>query len=293
MNTREAELLGLPHNITSISTRSQSWNGVRVDIIRAHYGEGEILHPLGYEDMTRLSVNLAEVGGVTEPRLSRNVPCAVEHKPQYMAFVPAGTPLWGYSSNLGFCYDATVMFDLEKMSERLEHHVARGKAEAPRMRYAEPRIWSLVNMLVDIPQGDASYQLYGDSLTAAIFAIAFESKETHSRSGTLAPWQLNRVVEYMRQNLPRQIELRELAALVGLSQWHFARAFKASTGVSPYRWQLDARVTDAQHLLLTTRMSIDEVASVTGFADAMHFIRIFKKRAGKTPAAWRRENSRT
>jgi AraC-like DNA-binding protein len=268
MKTREAELLGLPHNITSIATRSQSWNGVRVDIIRAHYGDGEILHPLGYEDMTRLSVNLAEVGGITEPRLRRNVPCAVEHKPQYMAYGPAGIPLWGYSSKLDYCYDATVMFDLGKLSERLEHDVTRSRGEAPRMRYSDPRVWSLVNMLVDIPPDDASYKLYGDSLTATIFAIAFESPETHSRSGTLAPWQLNRVIEYMRQSLPRQIELNELAALVGLSQWHFARAFKASTGLSPYQWQLDARIKDAQDLLLGTPMTLEAVASATGFADA-------------------------
>jgi AraC-like DNA-binding protein len=292
MKTREAELLGLPLNITSIATRSQSWNGVRVDIIRAHYGEGEILHPLGYEDMTRLSVNLAEVGGITEPRLRRKVPCAVEHKPQYMTYGPAGIPLWGYSSKLGYCYDATVMFDLGKLSERLEHHVTTSRVEAPRMRYSDPRVWSLVNMLVDIPQDDASYQLYGDSLTAAIFAIAFESAETYSRSGTLAPWQLNRVIDYMRQSLPRQIELKELAALVGLSQWHFARAFKASTGLSPYQWQLDARIKDAQDLLLGTSMTLEAVASATGFADAMHLIRFFKKKTRSTPAAWRRENGR-
>lgn len=288
MNTREAELLGLPFNIRNIATRTQQWNGVRIDVTRAHYAEGEILHPLGYENKTRLSVNLDEVGGITEPRLRKNVPCPVEHKPRYMAFAPAGTALWGYSSKLGYCYDATVMFDLEVLEARLEHNVSRSRGEAPRLRYAEPRIWTLVNMLVAIPQGDSSYQLYGDSLTAAIFAIAFESNETHTRSGTLAPWQLNRVVEYMKLRLPRQVELQELASLVGLSQWHFARAFKATTGMSPYQWQLDARLKDARHLLLTTDHTIEDVADATGFSDYMHLIRQFRKKTGMPPAAWRR-----
>ncbi|MFJ6326888.1 MULTISPECIES: helix-turn-helix domain-containing protein [unclassified Rhizobium] len=288
MNTREAELLGLPFNIRSIATRTQSWNGVRVDITKAHYAEGEILHPLGYENMTRLSINLDEVGGVTEPRLSRNVPCPVEHKPRYMAFAPAGTPLWGYASKLGYCYDATVMFDLDVLSERLQHQVGRSEGEAPRLRFAEPRIWTLTNMLVAIPSEDPSYRLYGDSLTAAIFAIAFESRETHARSGTLASWQLNRVTEYMRLRLPEQVELQELASLVGLSQWHFARAFRASTGMSPYQWQLDIRLKQARHLLLSTDHTIDEIAVATGFSDYTHLIRQFKKKVGVPPAAWRR-----
>ncbi len=288
MNTREAELLGLPFNIRNISTRTQNWNGVRIDITKAHYDEGEILHPLGYENKTRLSVNLDEVGGITEPRLSKNVPCSAEHKPRYMAFAPAGAALWGYASKLRYCYDATVMFDLESLEARLEHHVSRSRGEAPRLRYAEPRIWTLVNMLVAIPQDDSSYQLYGDSLTAAIFAIAFESRETNAHSGTLAPWQLNRVVEYMKLRLPRQVELQELASLVGLSQWHFARAFKASMGTSPYQWQLAARLKEARHLLLTTEHTIEDVAVATGFSDYMHLIRQFRKKIGMPPATWRR-----
>jgi AraC family transcriptional regulator len=293
MDTRQVELLGLPYNITDIATRTQQWNGVRVDITRAHYAEGEILHPLGYENMTRLSINLDEVGGITEPRLRRNTPCVADHKPRYMAFAPAGIPLWGYSAALRYCYDATVMFNLDALSKRLEHHVDRGTSETPKLRYTEPRIWSLVNLLVDLPENDMSAQLFGDSVTAAIFAIAFESGETHARSGTLASWQLNRVIDYMRDRLPQQVELQELATLVGLSQWHFARAFKASTGQSPYQWQLDARVQDAKKLLMTTEATIETVAEATGFGDAMHLIRHFKKKVGATPAKWRKDHLRS
>ena len=290
MNTREAELLGLPFNIRNITTRTQSWNSVRIDITKAHYADGEILHPLGYEDMTRLSINLDELGGITEPRLSKNVPCPVEHKPRNMAFAPAGTALWGYASKVKFVYDATVIFDLDALSDRFEFHVSRARAEAPRLKFVEPRIWKLVTMLAAIPAEDKSYQLYGDSLTAAIFAIAFESRETHARSGTLAAWQLNRVTDYLRLRLPEQVELQELAALVGLSQWHFARAFRASTGISPYQWQLDARLRQARDLLLSTDHTIDEIAFRTGFSDYTHLIRQFRKKTGVPPATWRRMN---
>ncbi|UHS61289.1 helix-turn-helix transcriptional regulator [Agrobacterium vaccinii] len=290
MNTREAELLGLPFNIRDIATWTQTWNNVRVDITKAHYTEGEILHPLGYEAMTRLSVNLDEVGGNTEPRLSKFVGDPAEHKPRNIAFAPAGIPLWGFSSGVKFVYDATVIFDLDALSERFEHHVSRARAEAPRVKIDEPRIWKLVTMLTAIPADDVSYQLYGDSLTAAIFAIAFESRENQSRSGTLSSWQLRRVTDYMRLRLPAQVELQELAALVGLSQWHFARAFKASTGISPYQWQLDARLKEVRALLLSTDLTIDQIAVETGFSDYTHLIRQFRSKTGVPPAKWRRLN---
>jgi AraC-like DNA-binding protein len=238
--------------------------------------------------MTRLSVNLDEVGGITEPRLSKFVPCPAEHKPRNMAFAPAGIPLWGYAAKVKFVYDATVIFDLEALSERFEHHVSRARAEAPRLKMVEPRIWKLVTMLTEIPSGDSSYQLYGDSLTAAIFAIAFESRDTQARSGTLATWQLRRVTDYMLVRLPAQVELQELASLVGLSQWHFAQAFKASTGISPYQWQLDARLRQARDLLLSTDQTIDQIAIATGFSDYTHLIRQFRKKTGMPPARWRR-----
>ena len=69
----------------------------------------------------------------------------------------------------------------------------------------------------------------------------------------LAPWQLRRVIEYLDAHLPERVELAQLADLAGLSQAHFSRAFKASTGMAPYRWQLDARIRRAQALLIDSQ----------------------------------------
>jgi transcriptional regulator GlxA family with amidase domain len=59
--------------------------------------------------------------------------------------------------------------------------------------------------------------------------------------------------------------------------------------MAPYQWQLDARIRQAQALLLDTDASLEDVAEATGFADAVHFGRTFRKLAGATPAIWRRE----
>ena len=58
---------------------------------------------------------------------------------------------------------------------------------------------------------------------------------------------------------------------------------KASTGVSPHRYQLDTRIGKAQELLLMKGESLSMVAAATGFADQSHFTRTFKRVTGATP----------
>jgi AraC family transcriptional regulator len=88
------------------------------------------------------------------------------------------------------------------------------------------------------------------------------------------------------------VRLGDLAAITGLSQSQFGRAFKASTGVAPHRWQLNARIAKAQDLLLSSAMPLSEIALLTGFAEQTHFTRVFKRVVGASPGAWQREHAK-
>ena len=279
----------LPENVVSIERRSQTWNGVTVEDVHEH-AKGGVLHSMLYENDTRLTINLEEVGGLTEPRLKRNQACARDHTANHMALIPRGMHLWGFAQDLRYCRYGILIFDIPKLRDRLEDDFTVQPLEEPRLRFMDPRVLTLVRMLIDIPVGDGASTLLGDSLTAGIFALLSSPQKDVQEGKRLAPWQVRKVMQYMREQLPRQIELRELANLVGQSQWHFCRAFKASTGVSPYQWQLDERVKMAQALLLNSAIPLDAVAEATGFGDSMHLIRTFKKRSGQTPGVWRREN---
>src|SRR6266851_2895870 len=61
------------------------------------------------------------------------------------------------------------------------------------------------------------------------------------------------------------------AQLAGLSQSQFARAFKASTGLPPYKWRLHNRIKRTQEMLLNSNNSLSEIALHYGFADQSHF----------------------
>jgi transcriptional regulator GlxA family with amidase domain len=141
-----------------------------------------------------------------------------------------------------------------------------------------------------INDSDPTTQLYGDSLTAAIAARLFERpKEAKGSEYELSAIQLKDAMSYLEAKMPARVELATLAELAGLSQSHYSRAFKASTGLAPYHWQLQARVKRAKDLLLNTNGCLQDVAEATGFADAVHFGRTFRKMTGATPAAWRKD----
>lgn len=107
--------------------------------------------------------------------------------------------------------------------------------------------------------------------------------------GQLPLPKLRRALEFLTENLHRDVRLEEAAAAVELSPFHFAREFRATTGETPYQYLLTQRMERARVLLTTTDWSVQEIAAQTGFASAASFVRAFRQRVGATPAAWRRQ----
>jgi AraC-like DNA-binding protein len=105
--------------------------------------------------------------------------------------------------------------------------------------------------------------------------------------GGLSPSVLRRVREYIASHLQENISIRALADYVGLSIYHFARAFKQSEGMSPHRYLLQCRVRHTQELLADTDLPLSEIALASGFSDQSHFARQFRQHVGVTPSSYR------
>ncbi len=116
-----------------------------------------------------------------------------------------------------------------------------------------------------------------------------ESRGDHAARGGLAPWQLRRVTEFMLAHRADDLLLADLANLVDLSPKHFARAFRQSTGVPPYRWLMERRIDHARQLLMRRDLAIADIALACGFFDQSHFTTVFRRGVGMTPATFRRE----
>jgi AraC family transcriptional regulator len=108
----------------------------------------------------------------------------------------------------------------------------------------------------------------------------------------LADWQFKRVREFLEAGSHEQVSLADLADLVRLSPFHFARAFKRATGVPPHRYQMQLRIERAKTLLEEGKLSVGEVAAQVGYANQSYFARLFRDEVGATPARYRRERGK-
>ena len=109
-----------------------------------------------------------------------------------------------------------------------------------------------------------------------------------SGDGGTVPWgKLWRVIEYIQQNLDQDLTLAELAAMVYMSPYHFARLFKRSTGVPPHRFVVRQRITRACAILATPELSIAQISRMVGFRTPSHFTNVFRHVTGVTPRGYR------
>ena len=109
-----------------------------------------------------------------------------------------------------------------------------------------------------------------------------------TNKGGLAPWQGRRAAEMIRERLDGNIHLSDMARECGLSVSHFTRAFRQSFGMTPYRWLLERRIDRAKALLVTSDISIADIALQSGFSDQAAFTRAFGRIVRDSPARWRR-----
>ena len=87
--------------------------------------------------------------------------------------------------------------------------------------------------------------------------------------------------EMLHSDLDRVLKLETISAEIGMSKYQFIRAFKSSTGISPYQFHLNAKVEKAKQIIEKSRDIYLAVAEC-GFVDLSHFNRHFKGRYGVT-----------
>lgn len=89
-------------------------------------------------------------------------------------------------------------------------------------------------------------------------------------------------------NLDGEIAVQDVARACNLSRGYFIRAFRDTTGMTPYQWLIQERISRARELLQNPEVSLSEVAISCGFADQSHFTRVFSNVVGTSPGHWRR-----
>ncbi|WP_081075361.1 helix-turn-helix domain-containing protein [Burkholderia anthina] len=161
---------------------------------------------------------------------------------------------------------------------------------------SDPIVSTLVELLLyAVDNANAVPDQFSEGIMLALqghvlgLPSAVTQSARHVARGGLASWQEKKVKHLIENNLDGSQTLDRLACECQLSPGHFARAFKASTGVSPHQWLQRARVARAKKLLAESDVSLSEIATACGFSDQSHMTKVFGQHVGTTPRLWQRE----
>ncbi|MGW2226543.1 AraC family transcriptional regulator [Streptomyces formicae] len=171
------------------------------------------------------------------------------------------------------------------------HLLAEGTATPPYFR----------DPVVNDPELAAALRAAHAELSVGADALEVESRlpwlfaALARRHGTAVPSRApvsgaDRIARVVRESLADGLlappSLADLAAPLGLSRYQLLRAFRTSTGLPPYAWLAQYRVTRARAHLEAGRTPA-QAAALVGFADQAHLTRWFRRVLGVTPAAYR------
>lgn len=207
--------------------------------------------------------------------------------------VPAGEPhrirratqsaSWG----IGFCAPCYAPTELAGLLDPFERARAGASAvvtiEAGRQAY-------FAGLCAELERESRSAGAHGGLAQKGLLSLLLV-EVARAAAGTsahaLAPTLVGEALAYIERNALSPISLRDVAAAIGRSPSHVTTAVKRATGKSVGTWITSARLSEARNQLLHGDERIEIVAERVGYADATHFIRLFRREHGVTPAAWR------
>jgi RpiB/LacA/LacB family sugar-phosphate isomerase len=106
----------------------------------------------------------------------------------------------------------------------------------------------------------------------------------------IPPRRLARIVEHIRKNLDTPLAVATLSRLAEMSQSHFSKMFKLSTGLAPHQFVLRERINRSKELLRQDDAKIVDVALEVGFENQAHFTTVFGNLVGMTPRQFQRSS---
>jgi len=264
-----------------LRTRDLGW--ARIDSIRAKPGPfvsrfSEHAVVVSYTP-TRGPLRFNGVGVVTPEGLPR----------AYSVFRPNDVVTGTFSEEV--TYDILV-FSPGFVRDALQRETAREITHLPPVLRLAPQpvfmsIWSRIIAALD-PGQDTSEAIVEVCVHLLLVLLA----EPHLRGDGLgnrdgASRSISRAISYIEANLGDTLDLVSVGKVAGLSTFHFARTFKAATGLSVHRFIMERRLEAARGTLAATSEPISVIAAETGFSSQSHLTTAFRKRFGLTPRAFR------
>ena len=263
--------------------RSVGWPGIVVHERRGK--SGEVYYPSGIrQHVFYLFLNPLR----SDVRLGREVK-TVHYKKGEARFTPAGQRVaFRWTGEVRVLMLGFQPWFFERVAAELGTTAVLPPETNNRKLAANHSACLLMQQLLHELAAPAGAALAAEGVARAI-AVQLLREFDHIRVAKPAqpapPLAVLKVVDLMRQRLADSLTLEELAAVAGVSPFHFARQFKTATGHPPHDYLIRLRVDRAQELIRQHRRewTLAAVANECGFADQSHMARHFKRVLGVSP----------
>ncbi|WLA86978.1 MULTISPECIES: helix-turn-helix domain-containing protein [Bradyrhizobium] len=248
------------------------------DVVRPMVDHVVMSYPAGSQRLERRTGRVASIGTA---------------RSGVVTIIPAG------SSSRWDIHQSVHVVQLYLPHATLAHVAGEADTAAPgdlleRTGHPDPITSRLLLSAADALEGSAALdalfrqQLTDLLATRLLSAHAGVPATVRATVGGLAPTALRRAIERLRSDSDADVSLAALAAEAGLSRFHFCRAFKESTGLSPHAWLRQHRLEQAMNMLRDTDASVVSIAAALGYSSQTAFAAAFRKLTGETPSDWRR-----
>lgn len=272
---------------TSVARHSCAWPGLRVETVQA---TDRVAVDYRYRAPCHLLIAAQRGHRPAGESAIEGLPTSsLQHFSGRLTFVPAGHAFHGWQ-NPRVLTEITYFY-IDPHGPLLDEATAAGVALKPRLFFQDSDLWHVAGKLTNATLScDASHR-YGEAFGALLGHELVRVNEAPPRlsRGGLSGWQQKIVTDYIEANLAQAVRLADMAQLVRLSPFHFARAFKQSFGVPPHRYHVGRRIARAKDMLADREHSITAIARELGFAETSSFSSTFRRVTGASPSDFRRE----
>lgn len=279
-----------PSRHRTLAHQHESWGNIRADLISRtglERQETKIAYPRHMFLMNLKGSARRGEDFVNGRRISFSI-----RRPGSIIYIPAESEWTGWDEG-----DATASYLLVSVEREFAEQTFAGTAL---YRPAELPPWigfrdSTIEMAL---QRIATELRYPDPISATMVEcqvaqlfvqlVRLNRTRYQPAKGGLSAFDLKRVMAMIESLSGDRPTLADLAKEIGISRFHFGRAFKQSTGMTPHAFIAKRRLEQSAEMLRSTNLSATKIAMECGFASSSHFTNAFKRAFGVNPSEFRR-----